>query len=355
MNGSFISLDRQAQLIRDLRRLVDERARLEAQNRAGLATRKATVESQVGQELERDEQEYKSKTSILETEYRKLLARARKSYDSQAELLDADLQEQLGTIQADYDSGIAKSRHQREQSLRLLNEKFQARVVKVKQENRQIDEQLTARQQQWEQIRAAADHLLRQRKCGVDDWVSLNAEMTAGDSADSPWFRFDVGLGSAHEDLVRLTHLPSARFLAVGWPWVLFVFGFIAFLYPMYAILGTSLGLFAAISFGLAAGIAVGSSSLAKRMSRSGSLGILPSLGHHLKFSSDAWEDSRQAAGQSFRNNQSAIGEWRDAERQAIDDQYAETSDELARRLESRRDRVQQDCNEQMGGDEKRV
>jgi ABC-type multidrug transport system fused ATPase/permease subunit len=348
MNGSFISLDRQTQLIRDLRRLVDERARLEAQNRAGLATRKATVEAQITQELERDETEYKSQTSTLETEYRKLLGRGRKQFDAVSEQVDEDSREQLGAIQGDYDEGIARSRHQRDQSLRLLNEKYQTRVAKLKQENKQVDEQLAKCQMQWEQARNETDHLLQKRKCDVHDWIALDSAIRSEGSSDSPWFRYDVGLAAALEELTRLANLPAARFLNVGWPWVLLVFGFFGLLYPMYMMMGLNLGLFAVASLVISTAIAFGSSTLAKRLSRSGSLSVLPALGHHLKYTSDAWEDCRQAASQSFRSNQSAVSEWRDAERQGIEDAYAETSEELARRLETRRERIQRDSDEQM-------
>jgi S-DNA-T family DNA segregation ATPase FtsK/SpoIIIE len=348
MNGNFISLDRQAQLIRDLRRLVDERARLEAQNRAGMATRKATVESQVGQQLEREEAEYKSKTGTLELEYRKLLTRARKKFDAESERIDDDTRQQVATIQGSYDEGIAKGRHQRDQSLRMLTEKHSARVVENKKENQRLDRQLAERQQQWDDVRNSAETLFTKRGCDSSDWLRLSDHDSDVATVDSPWARFDGAMVSAQQEFERLRNVPAAGFLAVGWPWLIFVVGFIALLFPMYALFGLTMGLFAIASFVTATGLGIGAHILARRLSRSGSQCLMPPLGHSLKRAGDAWDDSRQAASQSFRTNQAAVSEWRDAERRGIDDQYAETTAELSRRLDARRERIQNDGDEQM-------
>jgi energy-coupling factor transporter ATP-binding protein EcfA2 len=349
MNSNFISLDRQSQLIRDLRRLVDERARLEAQNRAGLATRKATHEAQSSQALERDETEYKSKSCTLEAEYRKLLKRARGEYDTAADQIDEEIRGQLTTIQGEYDEGIDRGRHQRDQSRRLLNDKYESRVTKLKRENQQIDKKLAIYQQQWNDVRQTAEHLMNQRGIAVGEWIATNPEIGQENSDDdSPWSRFDATQAEAQRELLRLANLPSARFLAVGWPWVLLVFGWFSFLYPMYLLFGLQLGIFAVVSFAEAVFLALGSHVMAKQMARRGSETILPSLGHSLMLARQALEDSRQATRQALSSNKAAINEWRDAERQNVEDQYAETAEELARRLDTRRERIQQDGDGQM-------
>lgn len=349
MSGNFISLDRQTQLIKDLRRLVDERARLEAQNRAGLATRKATVESQVAQELEREENEYKSKTTTLEGEYRKLLTRARKRLDALTERIDADLQQQMGAIQQDYDSGVAKARNQRDQSLRILSEKYQARTTRLKQENAQVDQQLAERQQHWEAIRDSAEQLLQKRKCDAGEWIHEHGGGEPDGLPDAPWERFDAVMLAAQQQWQRLSQLPAAKFTDVGWPWVILVFGFFALLYPMYTLLGLTFGLFAAASLVIAAVLAWGSGLIAKKMARSRSQSMLPEFGRLMHLAQSAWEDSRQAASHAYRGKKSAASQWRDAERQSIEDLYAETVDELTRRLEARRERIQEDADQQSG------
>ncbi|HIM31926.1 MAG TPA: cell division protein FtsK [Planctomycetes bacterium] len=348
MNSSFISLDRQSQLIRDLRRLVDERARLESQNRAGLATRKATVEAQSGQTLERDETEYKSKSKTLESEYRKLLKRARAEFDSVTEQIDEEVQGQLAVIQREFDEGVDRARHQRDQSRRMLNGKYESRVAKLKRENQQIDKKLATCQQQWKEVRQTAELLMSQRGIAAGEWIAIDSEQQQEQSDDSPWSRFDRTQADAQTRLLNLLNLPSARFLAVGWPWVLLVFGWIAFLYPMYRLLSLQLGIFAVASLAEAILLALGSHFLAKQLARRGSNEIIPKLGHALKLANYALEDSRQAARQALTSNQAAINEWRDAERQNVEGQYAETAEELARRLSSRRARIQSDGDDQM-------
>ncbi|MCO6456811.1 MAG: AAA family ATPase [Pirellulaceae bacterium] len=362
MSASTLSTTRQRELLRELRELIDLRAREEVESKAGYEAREVSLRREYEAERTRQTDEYRQETDVLRTRYAEAMDDVMRQYDEQRTAAARSFEKRNAAVVQEAEQSLKAARRDRLLATQAATEQYDGEIHVPARELAELEGVCQQHQAELVALRGHAHGILGRRRCRGLIGRQANVEMA--DDQPRPLERYATDVVVARQKLHEMAAQRTAKFLEEGWPFLLLLLFWGLAVYPAGATLGWSGWQWIAAS-GAAGMLLTAAVSLAVYpVVRRQTAGVYPDFEHSVQGAERALQVALVQAAQETRRRQAAITARRDdalrqteekwsrlssqieSDRQQRLREAAEKNDALKRQLLETRDRDLQRLND---------